>query len=298
VKIEDFLKSGAGAPLPALGVPAPESSDGWVLPVEHLSVSAMNKFLMCERVYQRHYILGEKAPANHKMVAGSAVHGAIAWAALHPDMNADEAAGYLREFEWPNQVEDNGGVAEIEWHDKNPEELAAKAAQMVSVYVAEVVPRLEVDEVEKRFELDLPGVPVPIIGFIDYTQKGTRPAIDIKTRYGSTRPSSASKTVLPGWLLQGRIYQLSERKDVDWHQITDQATPQAVTSLQYPDLLQHYSEIQCERTVEIVERIAWRINETYAALGPDEDWAWTGTWHTYACNGCHWRGSCPGWEGS
>jgi hypothetical protein len=157
--------------------------------------------------------------------------------------------------------------------------------------VDKVVPRLQVQETEKRFELDIPGVPVPIVGFIDITQKGTRPSIDIKTS------ARSQLTVLPSWLLQGRVYQLSEEKPIDWHVITKQGTPQVLTSVESPALLQAYSEIQAERTRELVERLAWQINHMYQTFGPDEDWDWTGVTHVYACNHCHWKGNCPGWEG-
>jgi hypothetical protein len=267
---------------------------GWVLPNEHLSVTQLNAFLRCERAYQHQYILGEKPPASSDQVLGSAVHGAIAWAALQVEpVVPDEAGAYFREYEWPNQVEDSGGVQEITWDNSSEvEAFPSLGARMVEVYAEQVIPRLEVAEVEKRFELSLPGVPIPIVGFLDIVQQGTRPAIDIKTS------KRAQNTILPGWLLQGRVYQLAEERDIDWHVLTKQVSPQVVTCVQSPALLQTYSEVQARRTVEIVERLAWRINHCYAIYGEDRDWNWTGVSHTFACTKCHWRGDCPGWEGT
>lgn len=289
MKIEDF-QSEAGE---IVASPASEfSDDGWVLPMEHLSVSQLNKFLMCERAYQQSYVVNDKAPASSDQVLGSAVHGAIAFALTHEDWNPADSSGYFTEVAWPNTIEDQEQKDGIEWHDADPEALRFRGAAMVEAYVEKVVPRIELDQIEKRFELHLPAVPVPIVGFIDITQKGTRPAIDIKTS------SRAQNTILPSWLLQGRVYQLVEEKPVDWHVVTKQLVPQVLTSVESPALLQTYSEAQSERTRQLVERLAWRINAAYRDHGESEDWDWTGITHTFACNRCHWRGRCPGWEGS
>jgi hypothetical protein len=282
VRIEDFTREEEPWQEPGF-----EDAD-WVLPNEHLSVSQLNMFLRCERAYQQAYILKHRAPASHDQVLGTAVHGAIQFGIMHTDFNPVEVADYFREFSWPNAIEDS---EEIDWHDEDPPGLALRGEKMVETYMAQVAPRLEVVETEKRFELRLPAVPVPIVGYVDITQTGTRPAIDIKTQ------SKAQYTILPGWLLQGRVYQLVEERPIDWHVITKQATPQAITSVESAALLQPYSEAQSERTRQLVERLAWRINHTYRNLGTEEDWDWTGIQHTFACKRCHWRGTCPGWEG-
>ena len=263
----------------------------WVLPVQHLSVSQLNMFLRCERSYQQKYILHDRAPASHDQVLGSAVHGAVQFGLTHDDFKPVEVADYFREFSWPNAIEDQENDQGVDWHDEDPAGLALRGEAMVQTYMTQVAPRLQVSEIEKRFELHLPAVPVPIIGYVDITQTGTRPAIDIKTS------SKAQNTILPTWLLQGRVYQLVEERPIDWHVITKQSTPQVITSVESPALLQPYSEIQGERTKVLVERLAWRINHTYRNLGEHEDWDWTGIQHTFACKRCHWRGNCPGWEG-
>jgi hypothetical protein len=264
--------------------------EDWVLPVDHLSVSQLNQFSRCERAYQQSYVVGDKAPASSDQVLGTAVHGAIAFGVIRPDYRPTEISEFFIDSAWPNAIEDQ--QQEIDWRDEDRDALRFRGALMVETYMKQVAPRLEVDQIEKRFELKLPDVPVPIVGFIDITQKGTRPAIDIKTS------AKAQYTILPGWLLQGRVYQLVEKRPIDWHVLTKQATPQAVTSAESAALLQPYSELQAERTRQLVKRIAWRINDAYKTHGPEEDWDWTGIWHTFACKRCHWRGRCPGWEGA
>jgi len=286
VRIEDFRTEEEPYQEPGF-----EDSD-WVLPLEHLSVTQLNGFLRCERSYQKHYILGERAPASPDQVLGSAVHGAIAFGVVRPDFKPDEISSFFGDYAWPRAIDDQGGKDEIDWRDENPVQLYARGALMVETYMGQVAPRLQVAEIEKRFDLRLPAVPVPIVGYIDITQTGTRPAIDIKTS------SKAQYTILPGWLLQGRVYQLVEERPIDWHVLTKQATPQAITSVESAALLQTYSELQAERTRQLVERIAWRINHMYSIYGADEDWDWTGIQHTFACNRCHWKGNCPGWEGA
>jgi hypothetical protein len=285
MKIEDFTQ---GSDI--VGTPASEFPDeGWVLPRPHLSVSQLKAFMQCERAYQQSYILEDKAPSNPDFVLGSAVHGAIGFALMHPDFNPTESAGYFSEYAWPNAIEDQ--KTEIDWRKDDPDQVRIRGAQMVEAYVREVVPRIELSELEKRIELDIPGIPVPIIGFIDITQKGSRPAIDIKTQ------GDKQTTVRPEWLLQGRVYQLAEEKPIDWHVITKQVTTMIYTAADSPGLFQPYSEVQAERTKDLLVRLAWRMNHAYAMHGLDEDWDWTGLSHPYACKRCHWKGRCPGWEG-
>jgi len=302
VRIEDFVPQ-AREPSPRSGQTAPDpaeqierlaewqatTGEPWVLPLEHLSASSLNLFLRCARSFQQQYILKREQPVGSDLVLGSAVHGAIAWNALNKDYTPDEAADYFAEFEFPSQVEDTGD--RLRWDD-DQDLVRTRGALMVKTYCEQVLPRLEVAEIERRFELDIPGVPIPVLGFVDITQKGTRPSIDIKTS------KDRESRILPHWLLQGKIYQVAERKPIDWHVLTKQVTPQAVTSLEAPMLLQAYSDQQAERTRQLVEKLAWEINHLYATLGPDDDWPWNGIVHTWACGRCAWKGDCPGWEGT
>src|SRR5215471_2361329 len=155
MKIEDFVSQ---APR-ELSVP---SDFAWCLPLEHLSASSLNLFLRCARSFQQQYILKREQPVGSDLVLGSAVHGAIAWNALNKDYTPDEAADYFAEFEFPSQVEDTGD--RLRWDD-DQDLVRTRGALMVRTYCEQVLPRLEVAEIERRFELDIPGVPIPVLGF-------------------------------------------------------------------------------------------------------------------------------------
>jgi hypothetical protein len=164
---------------------------------------------------------------------------------------------------------------------------------MTRLYVEKVVPRLMPNEVEKEFLLEVPGVPIPVKGFIDVVQAGNKPCIDIKTS------KKRDTYVLPSWRLQGRVYQLAlGGRSVDWHVLTKQVTPQVATSLECPELLQPSTPESLKRTAEAIKSLAWTINACYVEYGPDEDWPWTaGMSHTFACMHCSFKRDCPAWEG-
>jgi hypothetical protein len=275
----------------------------WKLPQDWLSVSQFNQFLKCPRAYQQNYIQKRKQPSSSNQVIGSAVHRAIGWALMHkigddiaiPDLGAvDEAEGYFREVAWNGELESAGGLGEISWDDTlKPDELADLGARMTRLYVEKVVPRLNPDQVEMEFLLEVPGVPIPVKGFIDVVQKANKPCIDIKTS------KKRDTFVLPSWRLQGRVYQLAlGGRSVDWHVLTKQVTPQVATSLECPDLLQVSGPDVLKRTAEAIKSLAWQINAMYCEHGPDDDWPWTaGMSHTFACMHCAYKRDCPAWEG-
>lgn len=292
MKFEDLYEPAAeGCGSEARELASSSSAGSWCLPVDHLSATAISTFMQCPRDYQQQYILKRKRGQNSTLVLGSACHGAIGWGLQNPAMDPDEVAGYFAEYEWLNKIEDAGGSEAIEWKD-DQEQLRIRGALMVKTYMDKVASRLDVVAVERPFTLDIPGIPVPIVGRVDITQSGTRPAVDIKTS------KSKVTDIKPSWRIQGLIYQLAEWRAIDWHVLTKQVTPQVFTSLEAPELLQEFSEPRAQQTQRMIERIAWQINLCYAVYGADEDWDWLGITHQWACSYCSFKNDCPGWVGA
>jgi len=77
-------------------------------------------------------------------------------------------------------------------------------------------------QVETRFEVDIPGVAVPVIGYIDVNE--ALRAIERKTARAKT------VVVKPGWRLQGLVYQYAKRQPVDYHVSVKTKTPAVYTA--------------------------------------------------------------------
>ncbi len=148
--------------------------------IEHLSYSAVNSWLLCGYAYQLHYIDKVQTPTASALVFGSAVHGA-----LEKHLRTGEPLATAWTESWQEQLERN---SEIAWGDaESAEGMAAEGARILSAPrvqkgVAEIAADFDREHglMEKRIELAVPGVDVPIIGYIDIITKDGIPG-DFKT---------------------------------------------------------------------------------------------------------------------
>lgn len=146
--------------------------------IEHLSFSSINTYLICGEAWRRRYVAKEPAPVSSSLVLGSAFHGAVE---TYLRGATDLEAAY--EQSWMQQLERG---QEIAWNEQQD---AVKADGLRIVRAASVRKLLddirtnfdpEHGEIEKRVELRVPGVPVPIVGYIDVITKDGVPG-DFKT---------------------------------------------------------------------------------------------------------------------
>lgn len=265
----------------------------WKLPLDHLSATSLNMLQRCPRQFQERYINQKLERPGAARVLGSAFHKAhehnwIQKVESHDDRSADELVEVFHDAAWPNAVEASGGEAEIEWDEwEPPEETRAKGALMVRTYRETTSPRVQPLAVEERYEHSIPGLPVPLLGFVDVRTKTV--LIDEKT-------SKQKKTSLkPDWRLQARIYQLFRPLHVDFHVITKAKEPTVWTPLEAPQLSELYDGEQADETKRYVLQLAQLANHYMQAYG-DDPWPATGIGHDWACEWCGYRSSCPAWR--
>lgn len=284
MKIADFKQ--------ALGV---DEQASWVFPGEHFSATQLNMLQVCPRQYQQRYILGRKEPPGAARVIGKAVHEAIGFRLAPriegmPAAPLKDVAEYLHDLVWPTILDQ--AEADIVWDEgQKPEDALMLAGQMIETYCKGAGERVEPSAIEREFKTLVPGVPIPLLGYVDISQRDHRPSIDIKTT------KRAQKTMKPDWILQGRIYQIAERQSIDWHVVTKQTTPQVLTGLESPALMQNWNETLIRRTEEHIAKLAWLANAYYRHFGEEEDWPATGIAHDWRCDWCGYRNDCPAWEG-
>lgn len=265
-----------------------------------ISPSALKTFQQCPEQFRRQYILGQWDTTSFSQVMGSAVHGAqevnmkqkmITGVDLPPD-EMDEI--YSARFDW--EVEQEGGVAEINWRDKDgsivlPGRAKDRALPVNRLYHKLIAPHLTPIGVEVWFEITIPGV-IPIVnGKIDLLIRGGGKT-DMK--FGGSAPKSPRKD----WLLQAGIYNLADETPFEWHTGSwggSRSGPSVFSPWNgAPDLRLESSDKDREVTRIIVRSLVRGILALYREFGPDDPWLGNGMISNFACDYCSFHPSKGG----
>lgn len=264
---------------------------GWQLPAEYLSASSLTLFMTCAEQYRLRKIKKIPEGAGLSRFIGQVDHATTATNLTRKvtskvDMPALELAEIFHS-EWDNTISEEG---EPDWEGSEEEIERDRGLSMAMMYHEYVSPSIIPIKVEQRFEEMIPGIPVPIIGYPDIEESGQ--IIERKT--SATKVNKPK----PAWIFQGRIYSLVIGKQVAWHCVTKQKTPQITTPETSPDLLLPRSNN--DATVRTLQDAAYLLNETYIRLGPDRPWSTNGTFHPWACDFCafgrKYANSCVAWN--
>jgi len=171
---------------------------------DHLSYSSVSGWLMCAANWKFHYIDKVPAKTSTSLVFGSAFHGAIE--SFLAQQVTDQKPRNLLDCWEEAYKEATTTVGEkgerilrddIDWRDETPESLNNDGVRILShpdvkSGILSIKPALREDKqfaIETKIELRVPGVPLPIIGYIDIITTDGIPG-DFKT---SSRAWSDSK---------------------------------------------------------------------------------------------------------
>lgn len=267
----------------------------------HLSASSLGMFRRCPRQFQQRYIHGRKEPPGEGLIVGNFFHETIGFnyqskISTHEDRPLSELVEYLQDAAVPRVISNAGGLTEIRWDDDaHPERALDQArsdtAKMTSVYHSQVLPRMQPVAVEQKLEWHMPGVPVPIIGYLD-TILADR-IVDTKTgKQARSKPK-------PDWHLQADLYSSNIGRPIEYQTLNRKG--KVVTALESPELLITPSQERARNLIGTVQKMVQQIQHMYETYGPDEDWP---TWGRYAdwtmnllpCDFCGYRRDCPAWR--
>jgi hypothetical protein len=144
--------------------------------LDHLSYSSISMFLACGEAWKRKYLLNEPTYATPELAFGTAVHGTV-------EKHIGEGASLLDTWgaEWHKATEGK----EIMWGADTPEQhynegLRILGNEQVALSLASIRPLKDGQAIERKVALNVPGVPIPVIGFIDLIAEDGVPG-DIKT---------------------------------------------------------------------------------------------------------------------
>lgn len=154
--------------------------------ISYLSYSSINLFLTCGEAWRRKYIAKVPQPSTPALVFGSALHNTIeaCISNRHSELPLEDDLYTLWAEKWGAAVEREPNC---EWGADTPEQHFNEGMRLLAnPELRQLVQRLTPlkDEqglfIERKVELRVPSVPVPIIGYIDLVTNDGIPG-DFKT---------------------------------------------------------------------------------------------------------------------
>ena len=264
-----------------------ERADGERL--RSLSASSISRLLTCPEQFRQSYILGRWPPANGNTVLGNAYHSAR-------QTNYEQKIYSGHDLPW-KEVGDayhagwkKAASEEVVWRDADQNELYWLGFEMSRLYHVHVSPNVQPVAVEEWFELEVPGVPVPVRGKIDVRDAGAM--IDTKT------DAKGAKQPQPGWRPQAYIYCAARPGyDFEWH-VHSKGGKLLIWTPQSPGAAGlHFANTRARRTAaETMVRHAWQLLvHLYTSYGIDDVWPGNGLVHGFACKFCFYKSKCAYW---
>lgn len=167
--------------------------------VDHLSYSSISLMQLCGHAWMRRYFLKERGKSlSYNLVFGSAFHDTIEHSIgfIAAGEDRQKAISGMPDY-FIERLIAHIGKQEINWQDMSKEEVEELGTAMfnepsVRKFVDDYKPLIGnggKPAIEVDFSIDVPGVPVPITGFIDLIDENGIPC-DLKTsgrRWGQWR---------------------------------------------------------------------------------------------------------------
>jgi len=267
---------------------------------QHLSASSIGMLYRCPRQFQHRYLRGEKERPGGNLMIGSFFHKTLEWnygqkIQSHRDEPLADAIQYMHDVAVPKVLEEDAGgdPNEVSW-DTTFDDARSDAERITGAYYRTVVPRIQPQSTEQKFEIDIPGVEVPVIGYID-VQESNR-VVDTKTG------KNVSRKVKPSWQLQGRLYSFATQKPTEYHSISRAKTPSICTALESSDMIVPVpTPGQMDNLTHVVQTAAALIRYFLEVFGLEQEWPTWGAipdWsrNVLPCDLCGWKEGCPAWS--
>ena len=241
-------------------------------PVEHLSASSITTFLRCPRQWQDKYIRGNRGPSNSALMLGSAVHLGLSRA-----LKGEDPGSF-----WLETLKEN---PEVDWSKMAPDKCAEWAVKLLYLYYETIGKHLNVTDTEVEVLIEIPGMDIPVIGFIDILTDDR--VVDVKT----TGYFSAKQVRLnPEWKFQMNVYQIFENLPGEFHVLTRAKTDPIRVPTSINDPLYVYPPDPLE-TARFIRQTYQQIKYAWETWGDEEEWP-GGVTHEWAGRYCDVENCC------
>ncbi len=267
---------------------------------DHLSASSATMYHRCREQWRLRYIDGAKEAPSGSLLWGIADSEAAALnfrqkIGTYEDLPAADVtemfAGTL-----DAKVDEYGGESQIHWDDgSSAAKVKDDGTRLAALYLDQAAPHVQPVAAEGRVEFTIPGVPVPIIGYLDVeTEQQIIERKTAKQKFSGGKPAG-------NYLAQARVYQLALAKPLHFHVSTKTKVPAVYTPLEEAGLALPYTEAENSRTEAWLRATARAIVSDLQAFGSEGPWpgseallmppcSWCG-WGPNAANTCRWWAS-------
>ncbi|MCE5209004.1 MAG: PD-(D/E)XK nuclease family protein [Anaerohalosphaeraceae bacterium] len=145
--------------------------------LDHLSYSSISSYLMCAANWKMHYIDKISGPTSTALIFGSAFHGAIE-GYLIGQVKSEQPKSLIEHWQesWKRETTLEGQPrTDIDWMMDTPESMCNEGVRLLSnldiqrgiLSIKPLIGENGKPAIEAKIELHVPGVPIPIIGYID-----------------------------------------------------------------------------------------------------------------------------------
>jgi CRISPR/Cas system-associated exonuclease Cas4 (RecB family) len=180
--------------------------------LEHLSYSSISSYLLCPRNWKYKYVDQIKTRPSPALKFGSAVHNTIENILKQKAENENVIIAHRAYMEFFTQYfSDCRDDPEINWGFTNFDEQMAIAKRIFDQEeITSELSKLNPIEIETHVTLEVPNVPIPVIGYVDLIFEDGTPA-DIKTSSKKWGQSRADTELQPNFYLAA----LSQQNQTD-----------------------------------------------------------------------------------
>lgn len=161
--------------------------------IDHLSYSSISLYLDCAEAWKRKYILNEPTRKSTALAFGSAWHGMIERTIQNPEQ--DITSIWSEEFDKAFTEDVAYDLAETREQHHNEGARLLSNKDIVTA-IRKIIPKTDDAGamIERKVELRVPGVSVPVVGYIDVILEDNTPA-DFKTSARSWTQDQANNSL-------------------------------------------------------------------------------------------------------
>lgn len=140
------------------------------LPVPYLSISQINKYLMCPKQYEFRYVQGLPESLGSPLLVGQSFHRVVEeankWKMETGELLNDDDMKAIYDEHWDKKEH------EIDWkEDEDKEEERERGLTLAKAYLeSDIGKKLKPTGMEARFDVEVEGI--PFMGYIDLIEEG------------------------------------------------------------------------------------------------------------------------------
>lgn len=165
-------------------------------PLEHLSYSSISMYMDCAEAWRRKYIAKESTKTTSALAFGSAFHGTVERIVATGNTQYDLMPVWQEEFDkqFPESFTYEPGETREQHYNEGIRLLGHEAIHQQIMSLQPLRDENGNAAIEQRVELRVPGVPVPVMGYIDCILADGTP-VDFKTSAKSWTDTQANNSL-------------------------------------------------------------------------------------------------------